>query len=131
MSMLMIYENFTKGRIAGGADLVTYWVEKAREMISKDQARRAGLLTTNSIRGGANRRVLDRVKQSGDIFFAESDRSWILEGAAVRVSMVGFDNGEEQHRTLDGAVVDAIVILPELSTFPQPNSYLKIKGSRS
>ena len=32
----------------------------------------------------------------------ESDRHWILDGAAVRVSMVGFDNGTETTRELDG-----------------------------
>jgi hypothetical protein len=53
--------------------------------------------------------VLHRpVEPTGDIFFAESDRSWILNGAAVRVSMVGFDDGSESGRTLDGAPADTI-----------------------
>jgi hypothetical protein len=69
---------------------------------------RAGLLATNSIRGGANRRVLERIKQSGDIFRAWSDRPWVLDGAAVRVSMIGFDPGHEQERVLDGVPVRAI-----------------------
>jgi hypothetical protein len=38
---------------------------------------------------------LERIRKSGDIFFAESDRPWILNGAAVRVTMVGFDDGSE------------------------------------
>ena len=46
--------------------------------------------------------MLDRVKSTGDIFWAESDREWILEGAAVHVSMVGFDTGHEDTRMLDG-----------------------------
>ena len=50
------------GRVPGGADLVTYWFEKAREQIVHGHAKRAGLLATNSIRGGANRKVLDRIK---------------------------------------------------------------------
>ncbi|MBD0328045.1 MAG: hypothetical protein ICV68_16595, partial [Pyrinomonadaceae bacterium] len=66
------------------------------------------MLATNSIRGGVNRRVLERMKNSGDIFFAESDRPWILEGAAVRVSMIGFDDGAEQERTLDDTPVAVI-----------------------
>jgi hypothetical protein len=37
-----------------------------------------------------------------------SDRDWILDGAAVRVSMIGFDNGEEATRALDGLPVSAI-----------------------
>src|SRR5690606_23801530 len=77
-------------------------------MIEAGRVRRAGLLATNSIRGGANRRVLERIKETGDIFMAWSDRPWILEGAAVRVSMIGFDDGTEEHYTLDGALAAAI-----------------------
>ena len=39
---------------------------------------------------------------------AWSDREWTLDGAAVRVSMVGFDDGSELIRTLDGESVQAI-----------------------
>jgi hypothetical protein len=39
---------------------------------------------------------------------AWSDRPWILEGAAVRVSMVGFDNGSEKERKLNGEKVTSI-----------------------
>src|SRR5690606_17815745 len=42
------------------------------------------------------------------IFFAYSDRPWILDGAAVRVSMVGFDDGTETERYLDDEQVDII-----------------------
>ncbi len=97
-----------EGRVPGGADLVTYWFEKARAAVQSSEAGRAGLLATNSIRGGANRRVLARIRETGSIFFAESDRPWILNGAAVRVSMVGFDNGTERQKTLDGAPVGEI-----------------------
>jgi type II restriction/modification system DNA methylase subunit YeeA len=95
-------------RVNGGSDLVTYWFEKARFFISQGRVKRAGLLATNSIRGGANRGVLDRIKDSGDIFMAWSDRRWVLDGAAVRVSMVGFDPGEEANHTLDGVTVATI-----------------------
>lgn len=90
------------------ADLVCYWFEKAREAIAREGVRRAGLIATNSIRGGANRLVLDRVKESGDIFMAWSDESWILDGAAVRVSIVGFDDGSEEKRVLDGVPVSQV-----------------------
>ncbi len=83
--------------------MVCYWFERARHQIEDSKTNRVGLLATNSIRGGSNRRVLERIKQTGDIFFAESDRPWVLSGAAVRVSMVGFDGGIETLRTLDGA----------------------------
>jgi type II restriction/modification system DNA methylase subunit YeeA len=97
-----------EGRVPGRADLVCYWFERAREQMEVGKAKRVGLLATNSIRGGSNRRVLEHIKYSGDIFFAESDRPWILNGAAVRVSMVGFDAGWESKKTLDGAPVAMI-----------------------
>jgi type II restriction/modification system DNA methylase subunit YeeA len=95
-------------RIPGGSDLVCYWFERARDEVESGATRRAGLLATQGIRGGANRAVLDRIKESGDIFWAESDRDWVLEGTNVHVSMVGFDNGTETKRVLDGQVVDEI-----------------------
>jgi type II restriction/modification system DNA methylase subunit YeeA len=90
-------------RLPNFSDLCCYWFEKARAQIVAGKCRRAGLLATQGIRGGANREVLKRIKESGDIFFAVSDREWILEGANVHVSLVGFDDGEEKVRTLDGS----------------------------
>jgi type II restriction/modification system DNA methylase subunit YeeA len=96
------------GRIPAFADLVCYWFERARALVASGEIQRVGLLATNSIRGGANRKVLERIKHSGDIFLAWADRPWVLEGASVRVSMIGFDNGAETVRTLDGLPADAI-----------------------
>ncbi len=95
-------------RLPNFSDLVCYWFEKARAMVESGQVKRVGLLATNSIRGGANRKVLERIKESGDIFWAQSDRDWILEGAAVNVSMVGFDNGSETRKQLDNQPVTTI-----------------------
>ncbi|MDP2829423.1 MAG: hypothetical protein Q8O37_12555 [Sulfuricellaceae bacterium] len=110
-----------QGRVPGGADLVTYWFEKSRAHIEQGKAASAGLVATNSIRGGANRKVLDRILAThphpnppldgegathlplhggggeGDggklvIFEAWSDEEWINQGAAVRVSLVCFGN---------------------------------------
>jgi hypothetical protein len=78
------------GRVPGGADLVTYWFEKARAQIEAGRLQAAGLVSTNSIRGGANRKVLDRIVETTRIFEAWSDESWVNEGAAVRVSLVAF-----------------------------------------
>ena len=96
------------GRVPHEADLVTYWFERAREQIATGRARRVGLLATQGIRGGANRRVLERIKETGAIFMAWADRDWILDGAAVHVSLIGFDSGQEQRRTLDGTPVATI-----------------------
>ncbi len=92
-------------RVRPEADLCCYWFEKARRQNEAGKCKRAGLLATQGIRGGANRDILKAIKKSGDIFFAESDRPWILEGANVHVSMIGFDNGEESFKTLDGKSV--------------------------
>jgi type II restriction/modification system DNA methylase subunit YeeA len=97
-----------EGRVPGGADLVCYWFERARHHIDRGCAERAGLLATQGIRGGANRRVLERIKQTGDIFMAWSDREWVLEGATLHVSLVGFDAGSELMRLLDGVPSSAI-----------------------
>jgi hypothetical protein len=55
-----------------------------------------------------NRPVLERIKASGGIFMAWSDRPWVLDGANVRVSMVGFGDGSESGAVLDGVQVDTI-----------------------
>ncbi|MEO8275139.1 MAG: DNA methyltransferase [Thermoanaerobaculia bacterium] len=93
------------GRIPGQSDLCCYWFEKARSSIEENQAQRAGLLATQGIRGGANRAVLERIMASGDIFWAWSDREWILDGANVHVAMVGFDDGSYKDKTVDGKAV--------------------------
>jgi len=96
------------GRVPPFADLVCYWFERARAQVQAGKSHRAGLLATQGIRGGVNRVVLERIKENGDIFMAWSDREWVLNGAAVHVSIVGFDNGIRTERTLDGASVTQI-----------------------
>lgn len=98
-----------KGRVPGGADLVTYWFEKARAQIESGKTKRVGLVATNSIRGGSNRKVLERIRETGTIFNSWSDEPWINEGAAVRVSLVCFEdkkNASISH--LNGTAVNEI-----------------------
>jgi type II restriction/modification system DNA methylase subunit YeeA len=78
-----------------GADLVAYWFNKSWRHIESGKTLRAGLVATNSIRGGQNRKVLDAIAAGGCIFNAWSDQEWILEGAAVRVSLVCFSRRNE------------------------------------
>ena len=94
--------------VAGMADLCCYWHELARRQVATRASKRAGLLATNSIRGGGSRQTLERIKDSGDIFMAWSDEPWVVEGANVRVSIVGQDDGSEAERTLDGTAVPEI-----------------------
>jgi SAM-dependent methyltransferase len=103
-----------RGRLPGGSDLCCYWHEKARTQISAGKSMRAGLLATQNIRGGSNRRVLERIKESGDLFFARADEPWILAGANVHISFVGQDDGTEAERTLDGRSV--VAINPDLTS---------------
>ena len=126
------------GRVPAEADLVCYWFEKAGRQIATGRTRRAGLVATNSIRGGANRRALeaathkcrphsgggrsgalmvreggptDRQDQSPRLFEAWSDEPWVIDGAAVRVSLVCFsraDDASASYARLDGQPVDEI-----------------------
>ena len=99
-----------EGRVPGGADLVTYWFEKARAQIEASKLQAAGLVSTNSIRGGANRKVLERIVDTTRIFEAWSDEEWINDGAAVRVSLLGFGSvfPVDRNNRLDGVEVAAI-----------------------
>ncbi len=90
------------------SDLCCYWFEVARRFIKDHPDTRAGLLATQGIRGRENRTVLERIKRDGDIFMAWSDRDWVLDGAAVHVSIVGFDRGQEYEKLLDGFKVQSI-----------------------
>ncbi len=100
--------SFYGDRIPNFSDLCCYWFEKARSHIENGGCKRAGLLATQGIRGGANREVLKRIQDSGNIFWAVSDREWIQEGANVHISMVAFDGKAEESRMLDGHEVDTI-----------------------
>ena len=98
-----------RDRVPAEADLVTYWFAKAWDLVAADTLRRAGLVATNSIRGGANRRVLQPITGAGAIYEAWDDEPWVVEGAAVRVAIVCFAASDEHHTPhLDGAPVDAI-----------------------
>ena len=109
-SLFRLYE----GRVPAFADLCCYWFEKARAHIEAGHCKRAGLLATQGIRGGANREVLKRIKETGDIFWAISDRDWVLDGANVHVSIVAFDGRIEESHMLDGSPVPTIN--PDLSS---------------
>ncbi len=100
-----------EGRVSKNSDLVVYWFEKARAMIEAGRVRRVGLVATNSIRGGASRRTLDRILENGEIFEAWSDEPWVIEGVAVRVSLICFAAKRDRpskSAKLDGQSVIAI-----------------------
>ena len=96
-----------EGQVPGGADLVCYWFEKAKKAIESSGLNAVGLVATNSIRGGKNRAVLDKIANATRIYEAWSDEGWVNEGAAVRVSLVVFGNVIGPAR-LDGVEVEII-----------------------
>ena len=106
-AMFRAYE----GRVPREADLVCYWFVKAGERLGGKTSKRIGLVATNSIRGGKNRRALERATRDGVIFDAWSDEPWVINGAAVRVSLVCFSEAGSKLAPdcrLDGETVDEV-----------------------
>ncbi|MEZ5992702.1 MAG: type IIL restriction-modification enzyme MmeI [Planctomycetota bacterium] len=96
------------GEVEAFADLSAYWHERARALIAAGKIKRAGLLATQGIRGGASQKTLKRILETGKIFEAWSDLPWTLDGAAVHVSIVCQDGGNEEELRLDGSRVEGI-----------------------
>jgi hypothetical protein len=115
------------GRVPGGADLVCYWFEKSRAAIERQELSAAGLVATNSIRGGANRKVLDAIVETTRIFEAWSDEPWVNEGAAVRVSLVVFGFASPPSR-LNGELV--ATVHSDLSADVQATDALNVASAR-
>ena len=93
------------------ADLVCYWFHKAGELVVNGDLARAGLVATNSIRGGKNRAVLDRIVSEAVIYEAWSDEPWVVDGAAVRVSLICFSGTGDVYwpeTRIDGEPADKI-----------------------
>ena len=76
--------------VYGRPDLVCYWFAKAGRHLANGDICRVGLVATNSIRGGTNRAVLKRIQKDSTIFNAWDDEPWVVDGAAVRVSLICF-----------------------------------------
>ena len=95
------------GRVPGGADLVCYWFDKARQHMQAGHLHGAGLVATQSIRAGSNRAVLSALTEPIHIFNAWADEPWVNDGAAVRVSLVCFGVGQREG-VLNGQTVPQI-----------------------
>ena len=108
----------------GRVDLCVYWHEIARRQIELGRTKRAGLLATETIRRSYSRPVLERIAKTGAIFFAYPNEEWLNEGAAVRISIIGQDDGSELDRRLSGRNVTQIH--PDLSTGPRVTDALQL-----
>jgi hypothetical protein len=78
------------GDVAREADLCCYFFDQARRQMELGLAQRAGLLATNSIRDTYSRGTLERINASTPVYNAWDDLEWVLDGANVRISIVGF-----------------------------------------
>ena len=100
-----------RGRVPQEADLVCYWFVKAGEEVDTGKVQRVGFVATNSIRGGANRRALQAAIDGRTIFDAWADEPWVIDGAAVRVSLICFACAGDENRPeirLGGEPMDEI-----------------------
>ena len=97
------------GLVQGKPDLVCYWFAKAGRLVADGKIERAGLVATNSIRGGTSRLVLERILKDSIIFDVWPDEPWVVEGAAVRVSLISFAHKQAAHAVfLNGAAAACI-----------------------
>ncbi len=96
-------------RLPRASNLCCYWFEKARQQINDGKCARAGLLATTAITQGKSRHVIERIVECGHIFFVISDRDWILDGANVRICMVGWTSADSTEPTMrDGVEIKGV-----------------------
>lgn len=91
-----------------GADFVCFWFAKAWEAIEAGRTERAGLISTSSISGGASRLVLKPIADAKAMFAVWRDQPWVVDGAAVEVSLICFGRDAATNPTINGEPVDAI-----------------------
>jgi len=116
-------------RLPATSDLCCYWFEKGRDMADTGNASRVGLLATSVIKQVGAQEVLTRIVRTCPIFFAISDRPWILEGASLRISMVGFGRvTADEPIVLDGKSVP--IIRANLSTGCDVTAKRELTGNR-
>lgn len=77
-------------RVPSESDYCCYWFEKSRAHVAAGKSRRVGLLATQGIRAGTNRKVLGRIK-----------KSW---GYLLRGKRSGMDLGRGHRPRLDGGL---------------------------
>lgn len=80
----------TYSSVPDNADYVMYWWYRAAEEVASGRTRRAGLITTNTIRQKHNRAIVESAEKAGvHVVWAIADHPWVDDAgsAAVRVSM--------------------------------------------
>ena len=85
------------------SDFVMYWWQRAARQVAAGQARRMGLITTNSLRQTFNRRVVQAALAAGThLEMAIADHPWVdfAGNAAVRIAMSVLAPGEGEGELL-------------------------------
>ncbi len=95
-----------KGKVPESADLVSYWFAQCVQHSS--QLKRIGLVASNSIRSSGSNVPIQEFAKNFQIFCAWSDLPWVVEGAAIRVSLVCGARIPTDMITLDGIQVEYI-----------------------
>ena len=96
------------GRVPGGADLVTYWFEKARAQIEAGRRSGRGCWRRKAIRGGSQSQGVGADQGDRRHLLGAVDRPWVLDGAAVRRLDGGVRCGRGETAVLDGRAVTMI-----------------------
>lgn len=72
-----------KDTVPGGVDFVCYWFDKARRAMATDGLGAAGFVSTQSVRNGTSRSVLDAITRQSRIFDAWSNEEWWDRGVRI------------------------------------------------
>ncbi len=100
------------GAPPASANLVSYWFQKSLNELLGKTTLRIGLVATQSVRlGASNKPIANAVRDNrAEIYFAQQNNEWTIDGAEVRVSIICFR--QPTTRTggykLDGSTVDCI-----------------------
>ncbi|MEN8861065.1 class I SAM-dependent DNA methyltransferase, partial [Qipengyuania flava] len=89
-----------QGRLAAFSDLVCYWFEKARVLMASEGVERCGFVATKAIAKNANLPVLVRLSDVATFYDAWQNEPWVVDGAAVRVSLICFASKHQETSSL-------------------------------
>jgi type II restriction/modification system DNA methylase subunit YeeA len=103
-------------RLSGFTDLVCYWFEKSRAHIVAGDATRVGLVSTKSISKNTNLPVLINICNDAQIFDAWANEPWIIDGAAVRVSIINIATKSEAFPEIRLNGRPAPIVNPDLTS---------------
>lgn len=122
--------NAYSDNLPGFSDLVCFWFERARQLIGEKHLSRAGLVATKAIAKNTNLPVLKAIHDEMMIFDAFTNEPWVVDGAAVRVSLVSFGEreGYQGRIRLNGAEVENIN--PDLTTGLDKTSAAPLRENR-